>query len=117
MTKILIVEDEESVRLLFAEELSAEGYEVDTAENGEVALEKITKNKPDLITLDIKMPGMDGLELLDKIRQFDKEIPVIICTAYGTYKQDFFTWASDEYITKSADLTELKSKVKKLLKK
>ncbi len=71
--------------------------------------------KPDLITLDIKMPGMDGIETLKQIRETERKIPIIMCSAYGEYKQDLTTWASDAYIVKCADLTELKSTIRKLL--
>jgi DNA-binding response OmpR family regulator len=115
MKKILIVDDEESIRFLFQEELEEEGFEVEVAMNGEEALQKLLRFKPDLITLDIKMPGMDGIETLKKIRETERKIPIIMCSAYGEYKQDLTTWASDAYIVKCADLTELKSTIRKLL--
>jgi CheY-like chemotaxis protein len=61
------------------------------------------------------MPGMDGIETLRRIKEMDKNIPVILCTAYGQYKQDFSSWASDAYVVKSADLEELKTKIKTVL--
>jgi DNA-binding response OmpR family regulator len=115
MKKILIVDDEESIRFLYQEELEEEGFEVEVAMNGEEALQKLLRFKPDLITLDIKMPGMDGIETLKKIRETERKIPIIMCSAYGEYKQDLTTWASDAYIVKCADLTELKSTIRKLL--
>jgi DNA-binding response OmpR family regulator len=115
MKKILIVDDEESIRFLYQEELEEEGFEVEVAMNGEEALQKLLRFKPDLITLDIKMPGMDGIETLKKIRETERKIPIIMCSAYGEYKQDLTTWASDAYIVKCADLTELKSTIHKLL--
>ena len=69
----------------------------------------------DLITLDMKMPGMGGIEALKRIREKERQLPVIICSAYGEYQQDFSTWACDAYVVKSADLTELKSTIRKLL--
>lgn len=115
--KILVVDDEENIRLLYKLDLEDEGYEVEVAESGEVALEKLKNFQPDLITLDIKMPGMSGIETLHEIktRFVDKKIPVILCTAFEEYKQDFSTWASEAYITKSHDLTELKDTIKRLL--
>lgn len=115
MARILVVDDEESIRLLYEEEFTDEGYDVVSAASGEEALDKIKIETPDLITLDIKMPGMDGLEVLANIREENMELPIIICTAYGSYKQDFGTWGSDVYITKSGDLAELKSEVQRLL--
>jgi two-component system, response regulator, stage 0 sporulation protein F len=115
MPRILVVDDESSIRLLYKEEMQDEGYEVDTASSGLEAIEKIRASRPDLVTLDIKMVGMDGLEALAKIREFDLELPIILCTAYGSYRQDFGTWGSDVYVTKSANLEELKREVKRLL--
>lgn len=112
---ILVVDDEENIRFLYKEELTDEGYEVILAGNAEEALEKIVQQRPDLITVDIKMPGMDGLEFLQKLKEEEKEIPVILCSAYGSYKQDFRVWASDAYVVKSADLSELKGAIKDIL--
>jgi DNA-binding response OmpR family regulator len=115
MKRILVVDDEEGIRQLYKEELEDEGYEVELAERGEEALEKISKAKPDVVILDLKMPGMGGLEVLERIREQDKDLPVVISTAYGEYKSDLTTWASDAYIVKSADLTELKRVIRGFL--
>ena len=115
MKKILVVDDEENIRLLFKEELEDEGFQVDLARNGEEALKKVSLFKPDLVTLDIKMPGMDGIETLKRIREAERQLPVVLCSAYGEYKQDFSTWASDAYVVKCADLTELKDTIRRLL--
>jgi len=115
MKKILVVDDEESIRFLYKEELEEEGYVVECAGTGEEALEKLFVFKPDLISLDIKMPGMDGLEALKRIRQTERQLPIILCSAYGEYKQDLTTWASDAYVVKCADLTNFKSTIRKLL--
>ena len=115
MKKILVVDDEESIRFLYKEELEEEGFIVELAKNGEEALHKLHLFKPDLITLDIKMPVMDGIEALKRIREVERKLPVILCSAYGDYKQDITTWASDAYIVKCADLTDLKTTIRKLL--
>jgi DNA-binding response OmpR family regulator len=112
---ILVVDDEQSIRFLYREELEEDGYRVITAADGEEALRKVRKEKPDLITLDIRMPGMDGIEVLHRIREMDKEIPVIMSTAYGEYRNDFNVWASDAYVIKTANLGELKKTIKRLL--
>ncbi|MEW6375643.1 MAG: response regulator [Thermodesulfobacteriota bacterium] len=115
MKKILIVDDEESIRFLYKEELEEDGFEVALAINGKEALEKLPLFKPDLITLDIKMPVMDGIETLKRIREMERKLPVILCSAYGEYKQDLTTWASDAYVVKCADLSELKTTIRRLL--
>lgn len=116
MKKVMVVDDEENIRFLYQEELRDDGYDVITADSGQSALDLLNSEKPDLITLDIKMPGMDGIETLRKIKEFDKNIPVVLCTAYGQYKQDFSSWASDAYVVKSADLKELKDTIKSIIK-
>jgi CheY-like chemotaxis protein len=115
MKKIMVVDDEESIRYLYKEELEDEGFAVEVANNGEEALQKLPLFKPDLITLDIKMPGMNGIETLKRIRESERQLPIIMCSAYGEYKQDLTTWASDAYIVKCADLTELKMTIRRLL--
>jgi CheY-like chemotaxis protein len=96
-------------------ELEEEGYIVECAKNGEEALEKLIVFKPDLVSLDIKMPVMDGIEALKRIREKERKLPIILCSAYGEYKQDLTTWASDAYVVKCADLTAFKSTIRKLL--
>ena len=115
--KILIVEDEESLRLLYEEELKSEGYEVLTAGNGKEAIQQLETGKPDLIILDIVMPVMDGIEALGRIVGKERKIPIILNTSYPGYRQDFLSWAADAYVTKSMDLGELKDKIKELLEK
>jgi two-component system response regulator (stage 0 sporulation protein F) len=115
MKKILVVDDEESIRELYRAELADEGYDVDLAADGQQALRRLESGRPDLVTLDVKMPGIDGIETLRRIREKDATIPVILVTAFGEFKQDFNTWASDAYIVKSHDPTELKETVRKLL--
>lgn len=115
MKTVLVVDDEESIRLLYKEELEEDGYRVILASDGEEALKTVRKDRPDLITLDIRMPGMDGIEVLGRIKEMKPDIPVIMSTAYGDYRQDFNVWASDAYIVKTANLDELKETIKRLL--
>jgi DNA-binding NtrC family response regulator len=111
MAKILIVDDEEHIRYLYSEELSEAGYEVITAESGHKLLEKIEEEKPNLIVLDIKMVDYNGLDLLQDIRNKFYNLPVVLCTAYDTFKEDMKSIAADFYVIKSFDLTELKKKI------
>lgn len=115
MKKILLVDDEESIQLLYRDELEEEGYEIHSALTGEEALAELDIVNPDLIILDINMPGMNGIEALRRIKEINPAIPVILCSAYQEFKQDLASWASEEYIVKSADLSELKQAVKKYL--
>ncbi len=115
--KILLVDDDEGLRDLYKEELKDEGYEVLTAKNGKEALQKLEKEKPDLVVLDIVMPKMDGMEALGRIIGKDKSIPVILHTSHPGYQEDFMSWAADAYLLKSDDLTELKGKIRELLEK
>jgi CheY-like chemotaxis protein len=115
MKRILVVDDEEAIRLLYKEELTDAGYEVELATDGMDALRKLDRARPDLVTIDLRMPGMDGIELLSRVRATHRDLPIIICTAYGDFKSDFGTWASDAFLTKSSDLQELKTKIHELL--
>ena len=115
--KILIVEDEEGLRLLYEEELKAEGYEVFSARNGREAIQQLEEVKPDLIILDIVMPIMDGMEALGQIVGKERSIPIIIHTSYPGYREDFMSWAADAYVAKSSDLKDLKNTIRELLKK
>jgi DNA-binding response OmpR family regulator len=115
MKKILLVDDEESIHLLYREELEEEGYEVHSALSGEEALEKLPIIGPDLVILDINMPGMNGIEVLRRMKEINQVMPVILSSAYQEFKQDLGSWASDDYIVKSSNLDELKSAVRKCL--
>ncbi|MBW2078796.1 MAG: response regulator [Deltaproteobacteria bacterium] len=115
MAKILVVDDEEHIRLLYSEELSEAGYEVITAADGFKLIERIEEEKPDLVVLDIKMIDYNGLDLLQEIRNKFYDLPVILCTAYDTYKEDIKAIAADFYVIKSFDLTELKKKIARAL--
>ena len=114
MKTILVVDDEQNIRFLYKEELEDDGYSVSFASSGEEALKTLADNIPDLAILDIKMSGMDGIETMRKIKDEKDDIPVILCSAHGKYKQDFRTWASDAYVVKSADLKELRLTIKEV---
>ena len=111
MAKILIVDDEEHIRFLYSEELTEVGYEVMTADSGYKLLERIEQERPDLVVLDIKMVDYNGLDLLQDIRNKYYNLPVVLCTAYDTFKEDMKSIAADYYVIKSFDLTELKNKI------
>ena len=114
--KILIVDDDLHIQRLYKEEFEDEGYEVVVASNGKEAMEKFDQENPDIVTLDILLPDVDGIRILRQMKEKNPKIPVIMSTAYD-YRDDFAVWASEAYIVKSSDLDELKVMIKKLLNK
>jgi len=115
MARILIIDDEYNIRLLYKEEFQDEGYEVAVAASADQAMPEIRKNRPDVVILDIKMPGTDGIEFMRRLKEEEGDIPVVFCSAFGGYKRDFRVWVSDAYVVKSADLSELKNVIKNVL--
>ncbi|MGC9324528.1 MAG: response regulator [Desulfomonilia bacterium] len=115
MAKVLIVDDEKHIRLLYSEELKEEGYDVALASDGAGILQRIEQEKPDVVILDIKMVSSNGLDVLQDIRNKYYNLPVILCSAYGSYKVDIKSIAADAYVVKSSDLTELKNKIAQVL--
>ena len=116
--KILFVDDDKNIRLLYEKVFSEEGYEVLLAESGEKALEVLKENEDiDLVVLDIKMKGQSGLEPLQHIVKEKRKLPVILCSAYSSFQDDFTSWLADAYVVKSPDLSELKFEIKKALEK
>lgn len=116
MKKILLVDDEESIQIVYREEFEDEGYRVISALDGESGLEKFKENIPDLVILDIQMPGMNGVEVLRQMKMLNPTVPVILSSAYQEFKRDLGTWASDAYVVKSGNIDELKETVRRLLK-
>jgi DNA-binding NtrC family response regulator len=116
---ILIVDDEKDFCTVLSDSLSQDRYRVFTALNGKMALQLAKKEKPDLMLLDIKMPGMDGVEVLRKVKKMKKEIAVIMFTAYGTLEtaREAMKLGAYDYVTKPVDLFLLKSLVKEVLGK
>lgn len=114
--KIMVVDDDLHILRLYKEELEEEGYEVVTFSTGKDAIDMFEKENPDLVTLDILMPDIDGISLLRRMKELRPRMPIIMSTAYD-YRDDFAVWASEAYLVKSADLSELKTTIKKLLSK
>jgi DNA-binding response OmpR family regulator len=115
MAKVLIIDDEKHIRVLYSEVLQEEGYEVAVAADGKDIIERLEREKPDVIVLDIKMMDSNGLDVLQEIRNKYYNLPVILCSAYGNYKVDIKSIAADAYVVKSSDLTELKKKINQVL--
>ncbi len=112
MNKILIVDDEKSIRILYHDELTEEGYSVNTLGDGSKLREVIEQKRPDLIVLGIKLGEYDGLDLLQDIRNRNYDMPVILCSAYHHFKYDLRSISADYYVVKNSDLNELKIKIK-----
>ncbi len=116
--KVLFVDDDKNIRLLYEKVFTEEGYDVLLAESGEKALEILEQNEDiDLVVLDIKMKGQSGLETLRHIVKEKRKLPVILCSAYSSFQDDFTSWLADAYVVKSPDLSELKFEIKKALEK
>jgi DNA-binding NtrC family response regulator len=115
MARILLVDDEEHILRYYTEELSEEGHKVWTVATGHNLLKKIDRVQPEVVVLDIKLVEYDGLDLLKEIRNCYHDLPVILCTAYDTYKEDPKSIAANYYVVKSFDLTELKMAIQKAI--
>ena len=115
--KILIVDDEYLIRWSLAENLKEEGFRCVTAETGEEAVELFRAETPDLVLLDIKLPGIDGIEVLERLKETDPEVPVVMITA--TSQVDVAVKAMKlgayDYINKPFDLTEIRIKARHAL--
>lgn len=112
--KILVVDDEKNILKLYQAELEDEGYTVVTANSGREALDIFEKEDPDMVTLDILMPDIDGIQVLRQMKERKPNMPVVMLTAYD-YRDDFSVWVSDAYIVKSSDLNNLKATIKQII--
>lgn len=118
MHRILIIDDEIIIRKLFTRLLTREKYKVLTASNGKKGIEMVKKEKLDLVILDLKMPAMDGIEALKRIKEINKNIRVIIITAFGTIKSasDALNLGADDFISKPFDIAKIRVTIKNVLK-
>lgn len=112
---ILVIDDDDNIRDLLSLEFSDLGYTVLTAGNGFEGIQKLKDRAVDLVILDIKMPGMDGIEALEKIMSIKQGLPVVIHSAYSHYKENYLTWSAVAYVVKSGNLEELIKTVNQLL--
>ena len=115
MTTILLVEDELNHRLLYQTELEDDGYRVVLASDGWGALQQVKEEHPDLVVLDLGMPGMDGIEALWRMVGLNAKLPVIIYSAYDNSQDNFMTWLADAYLVKSSNLDVLKGEIEQVL--
>lgn len=109
MSRILIIDDERAIRNTLGEILQHEGYKIDTAENGEEGFEKFKKNAYDVVLCDIKMPKMDGMEFLEKSREVNPDVPLIMISGHGNIETavEAVKKGAYDYISKPPDLNRL----------
>lgn len=115
MKTILLVDDEASIRKLYTKELTREGYNVVCAANARDGLQMARDLHPHLVILDIRLQGMDGIEAMGRLLEEDNQTPVVLNTAYSSYRESFLSWPADAYVVKSSDLTELKDTLRRIL--
>jgi DNA-binding NtrC family response regulator len=115
--RLLVLDDEAHIRELLDLELTDLGYEVITQDSVFNALNYLKSHVVDLVILDIKMPGTDGIEALEKIISMQRSLPVVIYSAYSHYKENYLTWSAAAYVVKSGDLRELKETIVSVLAK
>ncbi|SUI99083.1 Sporulation initiation phosphotransferase F [Sporosarcina pasteurii] len=114
---VLIVDDQQGIRLLLEEVFKKEGYGTKSAANGGEALQQVKNEQPDCILLDMKMPGMDGIDVLRQLKKEWPEIPVIMMTAYEELKlvEHALEIGAEKYFTKPFDIFEVRDAVNLLL--
>ncbi len=115
MKRILITDDEPALLELYNAEFRRAGYDVVTAGNAPAALHALETHSVDCIIMDIRMPGDDGLAAISEIRRSRQGIPIILNTAYESYKNDFHSWLADAYVVKSPDVAKLIDTVNRIL--
>jgi len=115
--KILVVDDEHLIRWSLEQSLLKQGYDVHTAASGEEALKQLQEDTPDLMLLDVQLPGMDGLEVLSRAKEFDEDLIVIMVTALGVLETAVkaMRMGAIDYINKPFNLDELAIIVRKAL--
>ncbi|GBD38519.1 Transcriptional regulatory protein OmpR [bacterium HR37] len=117
MRKILIVDDEPNVRLVYKEVLSEKGYEVLEAESSRETFDILNRESIDLLVLDIKLRYESGLDILQRVSKQFPQIPVVLCSAYISFQNDYTSWLADSYIVKSSDPEDLLKEIEKILEK
>ncbi|MTI96706.1 MAG: sigma-54-dependent Fis family transcriptional regulator [Firmicutes bacterium] len=118
MATILVIDDEKNMRWALSQALSADGHRVLTADDGRDGLEQYAEHQPDLVVLDVKMPGLNGMEVLKKLKELDKTLPVLMITAHGTIDNaiEAMKIGADDYITKPFELETVRATIARTLK-
>ena len=116
MSRILIIDDDDALRKSFHNLLTEEGYEVESAASGEAGLSSIHKTMPDLVIADMRLPGMNGLEIFKAVHAIEPRLPVIIMTAYGTTETaiEATKMGAFDYILKPFEIPDMLSVISAL---
>ena len=115
MARILVIEDSSSLCKLYKQELESEGHEVVIAEDAIQGLGAFETHHPDVVVLDIRMPAMDGLDMMQRILDRDRKTRVVLNSGYASYKDSFLSWTADAYLLKTSDTSELRSTIRNLM--
>jgi two-component system response regulator (stage 0 sporulation protein F) len=112
MAQVLFIDDDESIRFLVQEELSLEGHRVRVAQDGWVGLRAVEDSPPDVVIVDIRMPGLGGLEVLRRLKASHPGLPVFLFTAYSDFRDEALGLGADGYFIKSPDMSRLKDAIR-----
>lgn len=117
--KLLIIDDEENIRKMLKQSLEKDGYNIELALNGEEGFEKVKDSNYDLILLDLNLPGMDGIEVLEKLREDDISTPVLIVTGYGSVDSavKVMKLGAIDYLQKPFNPKDIKEQVQQILQR
>lgn len=111
-TEILFVDDDAAQREMYRRRLERAGYSVRLADSADSAADQVRARRPEVVVLDIAMPGRDGLSALQELLDIEPAMPVIINTAYPAFTDNFLAWAADAYIEKTSDIDPLLSAIR-----
>ena len=117
LSRILVVDDEPNIRLVYKEVLSDGGYDVLEADSAKETFDILKVEPIDLVVLDIKLRSESGLDVLQRIANEFPNLPVILCSAYVSFQNDYTSWLAESYIVKSSDPEELLREVNRVLNK
>lgn len=112
---VLFIDDEEGLLELYRSVFTRLGYDVATATSLEAGRARLHEGGVDVVVLDIRLGDASGLQLLREVKAAQPRLPIVLCTAYARYQDDFSSWLADAYVVKSSDLSELKLAVKRCL--
>ncbi|MBU1298626.1 MAG: response regulator [Bacteroidetes bacterium] len=116
-SRILVVDDEDTLRTVLSQELKGEGYDVETALDGQIAIDTIKEKTFDLVLLDIKMPNVDGFEVLKFIKENHKNLKVIMLTGFADLKNAIESkkLGAEDFVSKPYDLVDLLTTIERVL--